>query len=67
MSECEQQYTGMIHTFDEQPFAAVQIDDAEALTQEEPDPLLSPQPVVRNIQDTRLSTGSARSKLSLRY
>ena len=67
LSECEQQYTGMIHTFDEQPFAAVQIDDAEALTQEEPDPLLSPQPVVRNIQDTRLSTGSARSKLSLRY
>ena len=60
LSECEQQYSGMIHTFDEQPFAAVQIDDGEALTQEEPDPLLSPQPVVRIVRHAaNFSTGSA--------
>ncbi|KAI2492214.1 HD domain [Fragilaria crotonensis] len=67
VSECEQQYTGMIHTFDEQPFAAVQIDDAEALTQEEPDPMLSPQPLSETCSILVYPLAARASRLSLRY
>lgn len=70
LSECELQYSGAIRTFDEQPTAHIQVDDSDVLTQEqeEPDPMLSPQPVLRtNDHDANFSTGSARSRLILRY